>query len=266
MDVIILYEQPFWMTGLLLTTLLFLALELGFRTGLRKRAAFEGADKALGADVTLGAMLALLGLMLAFTYAYSMSRADLRKQAIIHEANAIGTAFLVADLAAEPARSELRQTLLEYAHTRILTAETVKNTDQLQQLVERSLEAQGKLWPATKRALEGDTSPLVGISLVQAINAVLDAHTTRVAVGFDHMPAIALLALIFIATVSLAGAAHNAGLRGRMIRWRMSAFAVVLTVLILIILDFDQSLRGSIQVSNQSLISLVQDMEAAMPD
>jgi hypothetical protein len=54
-------------------------------------------------------MLALLGLLLAFTYSFSLSRADMRKQAVINEANAIGTAFLRADLGAEPGRGELRE-------------------------------------------------------------------------------------------------------------------------------------------------------------
>jgi hypothetical protein len=265
-DVTWLYQQPAWLLGLLLLMILLLFLEAGFRIGLRNRPGREEVDKTLRGDVTLSAMLALLGLMLAFTYAFSLSRADLRKQAIVNEANAIETAFMRADLAAEPGRSELRQRLLEYARTRVLTGESVEDLQQLHQSIERSLEAQGKLWPATKLALQGDAPTPFEASLVQAINAVMDAHTTRLAVGFDQMPALVLFALGFIAALSLAGAAHNAGLRGRMIRWRMIAFALTLVVLIIIIVDFDQSLRGFIQVSNQSLISLVQDMEAAITD
>lgn len=264
MDISWLYQQNFWIIGVLLIAMLFLSLEAGFRIGLRKRHALEEADKTLRDDVALGALLALLGLMLAFTYAFSLSRADLRKQAIVNEANAIETAFLRADLTAEPGRSELRRRLLEYARTRVLTAESVENVQQLQQFIDRSVEAQGRLWPATKLALQGDAPAAIKASLVAAINAVLDAHTTRISVGFDHMPAIVLIALVFIASVSLAGAGHNAGLRGRMVRWRMSAFTLVLAILILIILDFDYSPRGFIQISNQSLVSLVQNMEAAI--
>lgn len=261
-----LYQQPAWLLGLILLMILLLFLEAGFRIGLRNRMAREEVDKMLRGDVTLGAMLALLGLMLAFTYAFSLSRADLRKQAIVNETNAIGTAFMRADLVAEPGRSELRQRLLEYARTRVLTAESVENLQQLHQLIERSLEAQGQLWPATKLALQGDAPTPFETSLVEAINAVMDAHTTRLSVGFDQMPALVVFALILIAALSLAGAAHNAGLRGRMIRWRMTAFALIMVILIVMIVDFDQSLRGFIQVSNQSLISLVQDMEAAITD
>ena len=209
-------------------------------------------------------MLALLAFMLAVTYAFSLSRVDLRKQAVVNEANAIGTAFLRADLAPEPGRSELRQHLLEYARTRVLTAEGVKNVKHLHELIGRSLEAQGKLWPATMLAIQGGVSTPLEALLVQAINGVLDAHTTRFAMGFDHLPPLVLFALILVAGLSMAGAAHNAGIRGRMIRWRMISFAFIMVTLIVIIVDFDQSLRGFIQVSNQSLISLVQDMEAAI--
>ncbi len=264
MDVLWLYQQPAWVLGLTVLLILLLFMEAGFRLGLRHGPARKDTEKTLRGDVTLSAMLALLGLMLAFTYAFSLSRADLRKQAVVNEANAIGTAFLRADLAPEPGRSELRQHLLEYARTRELTAEGVKNVKHLHELIGRSLEAQGKLWPATMLAIQGGVSTPLEALLVQAINGVLDAHTTRFAMGFDHLPPLVLFALILVAALSMAGAAHNAGIRGRMIRWRMISFAFIMVTLIVIIVDFDQSLRGFIQVSNQSLISLVQDMEAAI--
>ena len=47
---------------------LFLALESGFRFGLRQRHSSQSSEKNTRGDVTLSSMLALLGLMLAFTY------------------------------------------------------------------------------------------------------------------------------------------------------------------------------------------------------
>lgn len=264
MDINWLYQQPAWLLGLILMMVLLLFMEAGFRIGLHNRHAREEVDKMLRGDVTLGATLALLGLILAFTYAFSLGRADLRKQAIVNEANAIETAFMRADLVAEPGRSELRERLLEYARTRVVTTEDLGSPEQLNQLIERSLNAQRKLWPATRLALQGDAPIPFETSLVQAINAVLDAHTMRLAVDFDHMPAIVLSALVLIAALALAGAAHNAGLRGHMIRWRMTAFAFIMVIMIVIIVDFDQSYRGFIQVSNQSLVSLIHQLEAAI--
>jgi len=259
-----LYQYPAWVLGLFLLLILLLFMEVGFRLGLRHGPVPKATERTLRGDVTLSAMLALLGLMLAFTYAFSLSRADLRKQAVVNEANAIGTAFMRADLVAEPGRSELRQHLLEYARTRVITADGVEDLHHLRALIERSLEAQSKLWPATKLAIQGDVSTPLEALLVQAINSVMDAHTTRFAAGFDHLPALVLFALVLVAAFSMAGAAHNAGLRGRMIRWRMIAFALIMVTLIVVIVDFDQPLRGFIQVSNQSLISVVDGMEAAI--
>jgi hypothetical protein len=266
MDMLWVYEVPLWVDAAVLAIVLLVALESGFRLGLRRQREGEGAEKVVRGDVTLGSMLALLGLMLAFTYAFSLSRADMRKQAVITEANAIGTAFLRADLAAEPGRSQLRQQLLAYARTRVVTAEQAQNRKQLQQVIARSLEAQAKLWPATRLALKGEIPAPLQASLVQAVNEVLDANTTRLAVVFDRLPGVVLVLLVLVAAASLGVAGHTAGLRGRMNRWRMSAFALVLAALMFIIVDFDSPLRGFIQVSHESLVAVIRDMEAALGD
>jgi len=73
-----LYQQPAWLLGLILLLILLLFLEAEFRIGLHNRLAREEVDKMLRGDVTLGAMLAMRGLMLAFIYDFSLSRSDLR--------------------------------------------------------------------------------------------------------------------------------------------------------------------------------------------
>ena len=266
MDTLSLYELPPWVTGALILIVLILAIELGFRSGRSKRRSNEKADDTIRGDVTLGALLALLGLLLAFTYAFTLSRADQRKQAILHEANAIGTAFLRADLAAEPGRTELRKRLLEYTRTRVVTYDEAKNREQVKQVIERSLKAQAKLWPATKKALEGDIPGPIQASIVTAINEVLDVHTMRLVATLDRIPGIVLILIVLVAAISLATAAYDAGLRESMSRLRMTAFAIVLAALILVIMDFDMPHRGFIQVSDVSLTTLIPDMEAALAD
>ena len=233
-----LYELPIWVDGTLFLLLFLLAMEGGFRMGLRQHRVTGDVKKTERGDVTLGAMLALLGLMLAFTYAFSLGRADMRKQAIVNEANAIGTAFLRADLGAEPGRSELRKGLLEYAQTRAVSKELYD--EELREAIDRSLQAQARLWPATKRALQGDVPGPIQASIVQSVNEVLDTHAIRVAVIDDHIPAAIFLLLMLTAAASLAVAAYNAGLNGNIHRWRMSAFSLVLAAMMMVIVDFDR--------------------------
>lgn len=258
------YQLPIWVVAALFVTVLFLAMEAGFRFGLREGRASKNSEKLSRGDVTLASMFALLGLLLAFTYSFALNRADLRKQAIVAEANAIGTAFLRADLAEEPGRTVLRQALLEYARSRVIKPKVASDTEQARQEIARSLEVQAKLWPATKLALQGDVPVPVQTSIVQSINEVLDQHSRRVEIGFDRLPAVVLLLLVIIAATTLAVAANDAGRLGSMNRRRMNAFALILAALMLIIVDFDQPLDGLILGNSDSLVDLVQNLEATI--
>lgn len=260
------YEIPIWLDMVFFLVVLLAPMEAGFRIGLRKHRLNPEAERAARGDATLTSILALLGLMLAFTYAFCMSRADLRKQALLNEVNAIGTAFLRADLAPEPGRTELRKRLLDYARSRLVTLEMVRTRKRLEQVIASSLEAQAELWPATKSAVqqEGDMPAPLKASLVAAINAVLDAHTIRIAVIYDRLPTAVLFLLLLIAAAAIAMAAYSAALRGNANRWRMSVFAVILAALMFLILDFDMVLKGFIRISQEPVAALVREMEAAM--
>jgi uncharacterized membrane protein len=260
-----LYETPLWLDWLACLAVLLIAVELGFRLGLRRwRVEQADAKKTLRGDVTLGSMLALLGLLLAFTYAFSLGRADMRKQAIVQEANAIGTAFLRAGLAAEPGRSELRDGLLAYARTRLVSGDVYGASQQA--VVQRSLEAQARLWPAMERALSPDTPGPLQALLVQSVNEVLDAHAIRIAAVNDRIPGAVLGLLLAVAAASLAVAAHNAALNGSSSRWRLGTFALILATLMLVIVDFDRGQTGLIRVSLQPLAATIEDLERQVGD
>lgn len=264
MDTSFVYEWPLWATGALILTLLLLAIEFGLRTGLRKRRSNEKAGDLIRGDVTLGAMLALLGLLLAFTYAFSLGRADLRKKTALQEANAISNAFLRTDFASEPGRTALRKSLLDYTRTRLVSYEMVKTKEELLQAIRRSEQALAELWPATKKALEGDVPRFAKASIVNSVKDVLNVHTLRLAAALDRIPGVVLALIVLVASTALATTAYNAGLRGTLFRLRMSAFAFVLAALIVIIIDFDMPLHGLITVSDEGIAALVPDMEAAL--
>lgn len=256
------YQVPLWVVIFLFLALLLVPMEAGYRLGKRHRALHPDSEGVARPDLTLTAMLALLGLMLAFTYSFSLSRADLRKVAIIREVNAIRTAFLRADLLAEPGRTEVRQVLFDYAKSRYIEPGSIRTSAELQKVIDRSVEIQSKIWPAVKSALQqnGDMRGL----LVPAVNDVLDAHTSRMAVIYDRLPSPLLALLLTIAALSLSSAAYNSALSDRFMRWRMTAFALVLSSLMYIILDYDMMMRGLIQVDHQSLVLLIRDMSAAL--
>src|SRR5690349_21188437 len=75
---------PIWVTALLIAALLLGACELGFRLGGRR----SGAEKTDQGHV-LSAMLALLGLLVGFTFSIAVGRHELRRGLVVEEANAI---------------------------------------------------------------------------------------------------------------------------------------------------------------------------------
>ena len=241
MSEFIFFEIPFWAASLSIFITLLVAVEIGYRGGfwVRERRHIRYRDRdASNTDVTVGAMLALLGLLLAFTYATELNRHDMRKKAILNDANAIGTAFLMADFAAEPARSELRSTLLEYAKTRTITDEIVLGLKDVKRITARSLQVQSEIWPITKDLIaHSDLPGPLEVSIIAAVTRIFDAHAQRVAVTYDRLPPIVFGLLFLLAVLSLGMAAYNSGLEGHIRRWRKVTYAFVLTALMIVLVD-----------------------------
>src|SRR5579871_3264174 len=100
MDVI-----PLWCFFLLTTSVCMLAVEGGYRFG-RWRHARDSGEKEGSVAGMVAALLGLLAFMLAFTFSMAASRFDARRQAVLEEANVIGTTYLRTRLLPEPQRSE----------------------------------------------------------------------------------------------------------------------------------------------------------------
>ena len=257
-----LYQLPTWLTSLVYISVLLAALEFGYFVGQRLQDSWKNANPTNG-QIILTSMFAVFGLMLAFTYGAGVDRFDTSKKAVVLEANAISTAFLRADLAAEPERTELKQALLDYAHTRSMDQGRRHSRERFKEHIQKSLQVQSKLWPITEQIVEQNhLDPIVTSRLVDAIDQVINVHTIRIAARFDELPIAVILMLLLVSAASLSVAGFNAGISGRLNRLRMTTFAFVLTGVMLVILDFDQPLDGFIHISLDSLTNLVNEMEA----
>ena len=264
MDIWFLYQLPVWVTAVLVSIILLVVMEAGYQAGKRKRPAIAECDAGEGSDVALASILALLGLVLAFTYSFTLSRFDSRKHAVLDDANAIGTAFLRASLAPEPSRSQLQKLLKEYAQTRLVTREQLLAKDGFRKVLERTTKAQSRLWPATDRMVKAMAAGPLEVSIVQSVNKVLDVAGKRLAAYIDRLPAIVFVLLVFIAATAMFIAGFHAGKQGSFKRWRLALLSVVLAAVITVITDFDRPLSGLVQVSQQPIAHLIRDMDAAL--
>src|SRR5256885_912298 len=91
-------------------------LEIGYRLG-RNSENPDLAHEGIGAIEA--AVFALLGLLLGFSFAGGTSRLDARRQLIVQESNAIGTAYLRLDTLAAGDQTEMRRLFREYLDARL---------------------------------------------------------------------------------------------------------------------------------------------------
>ena len=97
---------PLWGFFVAVLFLVLLSVEGGYRLGqYRRRRSEQELEAPVGAMV--GATLGLLAFMLAFTFGSAADRFDSRKQLLLDEANAIGTAYLRAGMLPDR-RQEIR--------------------------------------------------------------------------------------------------------------------------------------------------------------
>ena len=127
---------PLWAIFVLASVILFAAAEIGFHLGKLHKRRFQDEDTGRGGTI-VGAALGLLAFMLAFSFGMAGSIHKARKELVIEEVNAIGTAYLRAQLIPEPASSELQGLLREYVDVRI-KAGRWKTYDDLKQAIASS--------------------------------------------------------------------------------------------------------------------------------
>ena len=256
------YDFPILVTGLVYVSILLATLEVGYRLGLKQSDSWKDAESG-GGNLVLTSMFALMGLIVAFTYAAGVSRNETRKQGVILEANALGTAFLRANLVEEPGRTKLKQALLDYARTRTIDVGVVTTNEIRRQRIQLSTQQLAKLWPLTEEIVRQRKTPgPIEASLVAAVNEVIDVHAVRIAGIEDKLPRAVIWLLILISGSCLIVTGFNAGISGKMSRWRMTILALVMAGVLLVIVDFDRPGDGLIQLNQTSLYNVIADMEA----
>ena len=235
-----------------LVVLMLVSLEVGFRAGLRAGAQ-GGAQSGGQVGAIQGATLGLLGLLLGFSFAGAASRFIERQDLIVQEANAIGTAYLRADMLDDPYRSALREQLSRYLEHRIKASERLRDgvTPQIQAEVARFHDA---IWKAASDGARA--KPAAMVVVLPPVNDVIDLHTTRVAAGRKHLPALVLGLLVACSAMSIAVIGYGWGLTGRRSPVMTAVLALLIAAALWTTIDLDYTRAGLLQVSDVPLKEL----------
>lgn len=235
-----------------------LLLELGRRFGdQRLKRDPEGARAGTG--VIEGAVFALVGLLIAFTFSGAASRFDQRRDLIVQETNAIGTAYLRLDLLPPDARASLQADFRRYVDARLDAYRKLPDIRAALAGLDQAAALQNKIWAlAVIAGQRPDAAPDAIKLLLPSLNDMIDITTTRTLASRLHPPLAiyAMLVLLALASALLAGYSM-AGARSR--NWlHMVTFAAVMALAVYIIIDLEFPRLGLIRVDafDQALVEL----------
>lgn len=241
-----------------LTALLALvSVELGRWFGMRRRHGGAEAEGPVGASV--GATLGLLAFVLAFTFGMAAQRADLRRQMVVEDANAIGTTYLRTSLLPEPAASAMRQQLREYVDIRL---ELAMHPELMAQTLARSERLQNDLW--TQAAAIAAAQPTLTSTplFIQALNEMIDAHGARLAAVRSRIPTTIWVFMFVTTVVGMIAIGYQSGLSGSRRSAAMMTLAIAFAAIIMLIADLDRPQEGLLRTTQQSMLDLQRSIRA----
>jgi hypothetical protein len=217
--------------------------------------AARAAGESAGTISTLqSAVFGLLALMIGFTFAMALSRFEARRDAVLNEANAIGTTALRARLLPEPHRAETLKLLQEYVKIRLDITRRPASATELETAIEQSNAIQEALWQQAMATAAKDSGMVPTGLFIQTLNEMIDNQEKRLTALRNRVPNIVLLALFALAVIGSGFAGYAHGLEGRHSRMPNFITMLVLSGVMLLILDLDRPGTGFIGVSQQPMI------------
>lgn len=243
---------PVWSQILIMVLLLYLAFWVGLKLG--KFAQVHWADQSSDLGLITGTSLSFLALLLAFVINFSIGAFTERRQLVVSEANALGTAYLRAGILPDPARNESRQLYREYVSLRLDALEKEKTRT----AIARSEAIQDRLWSLAEELGRDNPTPTISLYL-SALNEVIDLHTERLSAEIDfRLPLPILLGLLGVSLLSMVLVGITDSYHERRNRIALIVLVVILSIAFLLIIELDRSNTSLIQVSQKPLIDLQQ--------
>jgi hypothetical protein len=252
--------------GLLFFAVILGATALGVFLGRRVRHLSESLKEPFG--VLQGALLGVVGLLLAFGLSLAVSRYEDRRSNIVTEANAIGRTYLRAQTLAEPVRSRSLNLLVSFTRTAVILSNQVPGSSGARQAAAREELIERRLWRLAGEALASAPTASAPRLYVETLNEMIDGETTRVAALGNRVPTAVLLLEVLGSALALALLGAYLAIVGRGVL-AVSLASALVAFLLLVTADLDRPTRGMITVPDtvlkKQLASMMVPPAAAAP-
>jgi hypothetical protein len=246
------FSLPTWVVALVLVALIGGATAVGFALGHYLRQHQEALREPFG--VLQGALLGVVGLILAFGLTLAVGRYQDRRTATVTEANAIGTSYLRAQLIAEPERTRSLALMRRYTDLAIRISKEVPGSAGMRRTTAAEGVLQRRLWDLAGQSIS--SAPLASAPrlYVDSLNDTFDDQEARLSSLTNRVPGAVLALEVIGAAVAVGLLALHISVLGRGIVAMLAAGALV-TLLLLVTFDLDRPTRGIIKVPDAPLVA-----------
>ena len=198
-----------------------------------------------------GAIFALLGLLIAFTFSGAYERFQLRITDILEEANAINTAYLRLDLLSPDLQKPLRDDFRQYIDARYLIYQDAKLYDfnMVEERIAIARQIQLNIWNHAITALKKTNDPSASELLLGALNNMFDNANMQFSMSKVHPP-LAIFALLMVLSL-LSTFLIGYSITKSKIKNRVHVFSYILitSLTLYVILDLELPRVGLIRVT-----------------
>lgn len=226
-----------------------LALACGHWLGRRHQASGDVSVKQW-VGIVDGPILAIYGLLLAFSFYGATQRFDDRRKLIIKETIALSSAFRETDLLSAEDRPAVQTLLRDYAEAQARLRETAIEGGASSQLYFRSREVFEKLWDAAVLATSNPRARDASASLLRTLDEIARVSAESKTSPYLHPPLVISVMLLLLSLVSAFLVGYQTSTIHRKSWVHLGLFVVFLAVVTYLVFDLEYPRVGAIRIGD----------------
>jgi hypothetical protein len=251
-------DQALWIFAAAIFVLLNGARWAGYRVGSSVHARSPGDEAASTAvGFVTGGLLMLFAFILGIALSMASTRLEARRDSVLNEANAIGTAWLRASLVEGPEAAHIQHLLREYTEVRITAVRGVASPEQESQSNARTNQLQNAIWNDVQAIARKAPNPIT-VSLVASVNDTFDLALTNRRNFASHVPPVIVRLLLIVSVLAVGAMGYHFGLSGSGQLVISTLLLVMWTASIVLVADIDNPRAGQVRIDPAPLVWTLQ--------